>query len=198
MDLFMSLLTPKQQINQLKTDYKKLLECEQNGQSKFRLIYGNEKNFGNCILLILPHVSEHGFMNADYEKNHLISSLEHYNITNYIIVYAQPSKSSGASRKLIKQSRPLISKLIEIINPKLIITFDDSSAELFVNQKPNIIEQHGTIITSYFNIPVILTYNMDYYSTRTGYEDKKYKNNIFFHDWLFISEKYREVINANV
>ena len=137
-------------------------------------------------------------MNADYEKSNLLAALDHYKITNYIIAYAQPSKSSSASRKLVKQSRPLMLKLIEIVNPKLIIVLDDSSAEIFVTQKPNIVEQHGTIITHHFNIPIILTYNMDYYVKRTGYQDDTYKKSIFFTDWLYISEKYKELINANI
>jgi len=194
MDLFMSNMTTTQQWTQLKTDYKKMFECEQNGQSKFKLTYGDKKNFGNCILLILPFVSEHGFMNADYEKKNLLNTLKYYNLKNYIIVYAQPSKSSSASHKLIKQSRELMSRIIEIISPKAIIVLDDTSAELFINKKPNISEEHGNIITTYFDIPVILTYNLDYYSNRTGYEDKTYKNNIYFNDWDIIKNKYIELI----
>ena len=194
MDLFMSTMTEKEQLTSVGNDYKSLLEVEQNGKGKFKLLKGNKKHFGNCILLILPFISMSGFMNADYEKTNLIQTLEHYNITNYIIVYAQPSKSNGASRTLIKQSRPLMNKLVEIINPKLIVTFDDSSAELFLTMKPNIVEQHGTIIHHHYNIPVILTYNLDYYDKRTGYEDKKYKNTIFFEDWELISNKYNTLI----
>lgn len=194
MDLFMSSMTSNQQWSQLKKDYQRMFECEQNGQSKFRIIHGDKSVFNNCILLILPNVSEHGFMNADYEKVNLINTLNKYNINNYIITYAQPNKSSGPSRKLIKQSRPLMTKIIEIVNPKLIVAFDDSSAELFVNQKPNIIEQHGKVITTHYDIPVLLTYNMDYYVKRTGYEDNTYKNNIFFEDWNSISNQYKQLI----
>ena len=71
-----------------------------------------------------------------------------------------------------------MTKLIEIISPKLIVTFSDSSAEIFMNQKPNIIERHGQTIYNHLGIPVILTYSMDYYTTRTGYEDNKYKSSI--------------------
>ena len=198
MDFFMSTLTQTQQLTQLKDDYQKMFDVEQNGKGKFRILAGNKKSFGNCMLLILPHVSEKGFMNAPWEKVNLMETLKHFGMQNYVIVYAQPSKASGPSRKAIKQSRPLMEQLIEIVVPKLIVTFDDSSAELFLNQKPNIIENHGQIIYNHQSIPVILTYNMDYYEKRTGYEDKKYKNNIFFEDWTNINEKYKELINANV
>jgi len=194
MDLFMSTMSQTQQWTQLKKDYQSMFECEQNGQSKFRLIVGNKGSYGNCVLLILPYVSEHGFMNADYEKNNLLNTLKTYDINNYVIVYAQPNKSSGASRPLIKKSRPLMHKLIEIVNPKFIVTFDDSAAELFINQKPNIVEQHGTEFANHYDIPVILTYNMDYYVKRTGYEDNTYKTNIFFEDWKAISDKYKLLI----
>ena len=194
MDLFMSTMTQKEQLTSVGNDYKSLLEVEQNGKGKFKIIKGDKKCFRNCILLILPFISTSGFMNADYEKINLIQTLEHYDIKNYIIAYAQPSKSVGASRTLIKQSRSLMTKLIEIINPKLIVTFYDSSAELFLTMKPNIVEQHGTIIYHHYNIPVILTYNMDYYDKRTGYEDKKYKNSIFFEDWELISSNYKTLI----
>jgi hypothetical protein len=194
----MSTMTQTQQLTQLKKEYMEMFECEQNGQSKFRLIHGDKKYYGNCALLILPYVTEHGFLNAEHEKTNLMKTLEHYKITNYMITYAQLNKSSSSSKKLIKQSRPLMTKLIEIINPKLIIVFDESSSLLFMTQKPNITEQHGTMITTYFNIPVLLTYNLDYYNKRTGYEDKTYKNNIFFNDWLTISTQYKELIYANI
>lgn len=196
MDLFMSQLTQTQQLNLLKDKYAELFEAENNGAGKFRIIKGDKKNFGNCVLLILPFVSSAGFMNANYEKNNLIGALEHYNIDNYVIVYAQPSKALGASRKLIKTSRSLMYELIEIVSPKMIVAFDDSSAELFLTQKPNIVELHGKEIHRHYGIPVYLTYNMDYYDKRTGYEDKKYKNSIFFEDWGNISTKYKELINA--
>jgi len=197
MDLFTSMLTPNQQLKTILDDYKQMFECEQNGKGRFRVITGDKNHYGNCILFIIPNVSSAGFMNAEYEEN-LITTLKDYHIENYIIAYAQPNKTNSPSRKLIKQSRPLMHKIIEIVSPKMIIAFDDSSAELFMNQKPNIIEDHGKIITTHYDIPVILTYNMDYYIKRTGYEDAKYKRNIFFEDWVFINQQYKEYINVNI
>ncbi len=198
MDLFSSGLTTNQKLNKIKEDYKRLLEVEQNGKGKFTIIKGNKSNFGNCMLIIVPHVSESGFMNADYEKDNLMAALNHYDIDKYIIVYAQPSKSVGSSRKLIKKSRPIMLELIEIINPKLILVLDDSSSEIFLNMKPNIIELHGTRLAYHDAIPILLTYNMDYYVKQTGYEDSAYKKAVFFEDWNFINEQYKERINADI
>ena len=198
MDFFMSTMTVTQQLKDISEQYKKLLDIDQNGKGRFRLFKGNKTYFGNCMLIILPYISSHGFMNADYERVNLIETLNSYNMFNTIIIYAQPSKSHGPSRTLIKNSREILNNLLEIIDPNLIIVLDDSSAELFLNQKPNIIENHGTIITNHFNIPVVLTYNLDYYNKRTGYEDDNYKKSIFYEDWDYIYELYKERINANV
>ena len=196
MDLFSSNLSVNQRLNEIKEKYKKLLEVDQNGKGKFTIIKGNKKNFENCILFIFPFVTEHGFFNAAFEKQFFISLLDKYNITNYIICYAQPAKSLGAARKTIKKSREIFYDLVEIIAPKLIVTFDDSSAELFMNQKPNIIEDHGKVVYNYNDIPVILTYNIDYYNKRTGYEDDNYKISILKEDWKIISDYYNNLIES--
>jgi hypothetical protein len=193
MDLFMSSLTPQQQWKQLKIDYKAFYNCDQNGQSKFSLIYGDHKTFSNCVVFVLPHVTTHGFMNAEHEIE-LIKTLKEFNITNHIITYAQLNKSNGASSKLIKTARPLFEKMLDIIKPKLIVAFDEITTELFLNQKSKIIDNHGTVITTHFEIPVILTYNFDYYTARTGYENKDYKKSIFDTDWDLIIKKYKELI----
>jgi len=194
MDLFTSGMTDNQKINDLKEKYKKLLEVDQNGKGKFNLIKGAKKDYGNCVLLILPNVTESGFMNADYEKDTLMCILDEYDISNYIICYAQPSKVYSASRKEVKKSRPLMNDLIDIVQPKVIVAFDEVSAELFMSQKPNIINDHGCIVCNYSNIPVLLTFNAKYYVTRTGYEDDTYKKSILKEDWDEISKIYKSLI----
>jgi len=198
MDLFSDGLTDNQKINELKEKYKKLLEVEQNGKGKFNLIKGSKSNYNNCILIIIPNISTFGFMNAEYEKQDLIGTIDKFDLDNHIIAYASPAKSQGASRKLIKDSRQLMFDLIDIVQPKLIIVLNDNTSELFLSQKSNIMEQHGTIIAYHYDIPVILTFNLDYYSTKTGYEDAKYKKLLYNEDWTYIQSKYKELINANV
>jgi len=194
MDLFTSSMTDNQKLNDLKEKYKTLLEVEQNGKGKFNIIKGSKKNYGNCVLIILPNVTEAGFMHADHETQTLMCILDDYEIENYIICYAQPAKCHSASRKTVKQSRQLMFDLIDITMPKFIITCDEVSAELFMNQKPNVINAHGTVVCNYSNIPVILTYNADYYVTRTGYEDDTYKKSILKEDWELIATTYKDLI----
>jgi len=194
MDLFTSNMTDNQKLNDLKEKYKNLLEVEQNGKGKFNITKGSKQNYGNCVMIILPNVTDSGFMNADYETQTLMCILDEYEIVNYIICYAQPSKVHSASRKEVKKSRPLMYELIDIVQPKFIVVCGEVSAELFMTQKPNIITSHGTLVCSYSNIPVVLTYNPDYYVTRTGYEDDTYKTSILTEDWTLISDTYKNLI----
>jgi len=187
-------MTDNQKINDLKEKYKEMLEVEQNGKGKFNIIKGSKKNYGNCVLIILPNVTESGFMHADHETQTLMCILDEYEIVNYIICYAQPSKVHSASRKEVKKSRPLMAELIDIVQPKFIIACEEVSAELFMNQKPNVINQHGTVVANHSNIPIILTYSAEYYVKRTGYEDDTYKTSILTEDWTFIAKNYKDLI----
>ena len=197
MDLFSSTLTINQRLNSIKDKYKALFGLDkdyQNGKGKFTILKGNKKNYGNCVLIILPHVSKSGFLNAPYEKGVLVDTLKKYNIDKYVIMYTQPNKSKSISKKLIKSSKHLVDDIIEIVQPKFIIACDSSSADLFVNQKANLIELHGTIFTNYYSIPVILTYHLAYYVEHTGYEDTVYKDSIYTFDWEFIKTNYNLLI----
>lgn len=199
MDLFYSKKTPTQQLKMLKDELMSKYNITSNvrltSKDNFKLLYGNKKATDNCVLFILDHVTDKGFLNNKNEKK-LIEIVKKYKMLNSLFTYAYPIRTDKITRIQVKEAIPSIELLIDIINPKLIIVLGEITSELFLSRKAIIDDHHGSIITTYNEQPVIQTYKFSYYNSSEGYEDKRYKEAVFKKDWDFITKKYNELINV--
>lgn len=179
MDLFYSNLTEQQQLNKLKNEIKTTQDVDfnimDNHSNKFKIIYGSKKIFGNCCLILYPHVTLKGFMGTYSEKKYL-ELLEEYEIQNYIISYCIFKPCTSTSRPIIQAQSNIINNLISIVSPKFIVSLGEDVSGLFIKRKPIIEETHASLLESHLDIPVILTYHPNYYFSKTGKEDKNYRN----------------------
>ena len=82
MNMFYEGLDTQQKITQLGKELKNRLGMS--NRKKIKIFDGN--CIGNNMLFLLEHVTEHGFLGAEYEKR-LLEQCNKYNITNKIISY---------------------------------------------------------------------------------------------------------------
>jgi len=195
MDLFYANLTPTQQLKKFKEDAMHHFNIEDS--TKFKVLKGLPKHFGNCVLFLLSHVPSRGFLKGRNDKL-LTDSIKHFDITNHAITYAYLKPSLNVSRKDLKACTGDMNLILSIVRPKLIVLVGENPGELFFGRKPKVVDVHGTIVGSIDKIPLVSTFDMLYYKEKTGYEDERYKRHIYEGDWNFIREQYKGAINANV
>lgn len=139
---------------------------------------------------MLEHVTVHGFLKNPREKNDLIDQLNERGISKYFITYSYLVPSSKVTRDQIKSSSGWIHSIIDVINPRAIVLLGDMCCHTFFTRKEQAVKRHGEIIGKHNEIPVLLSFNLDYYFEHTKTEDVKYKEFIREHDWEKIKELY--------
>lgn len=193
MDLFYQ-GTFEEQISSLKKDIRKLAKSSGiTFRHKLLLLWGSKENINNNILFIQPpYPGGKYFKDKDTEK--LINTLNKYEISKYFITYCYHLLSPKITRKLIKQYSGWIKKLVDFVQPRLIVCLGEESIFSLFKRKSMIQDHHGKVFGIYQEIPVLLTYPMSYYYEKSEYEDVRYKNFLMDNDWNAIRDMYRKEI----
>ena len=178
----------------IRTDIKKFAK-EKNvpiGRKKIFLYKGFPQNVGNNILTISVPFNTDKMFESKMDKA-LIRMLAEYNLYNYMMTYCWllPTR---ASKNDIKEFSVWIHRLIDIIEPKLIVTLGEISQLSFIKRKANMFEKQGKIFHRHNCIPVYTTYDIEYFWTHSQFEDKQYKNHLKENDWKTNQAYYNRVI----
>ena len=171
-------------------------ECKRKGLSSkgMHSCTGKSDYVGNC-LLILSRRSENiskDFKGAEDKK--LSHILKERQLTNCFLTYCYLFPKDIVSRKDIKDFAPWIHRLTRLIRPKLITVLGEPAQLTYLSRKKLLKEYHGQRIGDFDNIPIFLTYNMDYYTTKSEYEDNTFKLFIRNNDWDNIQKEYEKRI----
>jgi uracil-DNA glycosylase len=148
------------------------------------------------MLIVLPYPCMKGMLGSMAEKEMVRTLVEYGLNTNTVITYCYPKMSTSVQDKLIKESNTTMDMIISIVSPKMLVLMGSESALPFQKQKPKVDDSHGNIIGNYNGAPMILTYHPEYYTTRSGYEDARYKEHIHDNDWKIIAEYYNRLIGG--
>lgn len=185
----------KEQIKLIKKDIKD--QGKKQGfkyQNTFRLLWGSSIDaVGDSIFIVTPPYPGGKYYHDKYTQR-LLSTLKDRGIDKYFITYCYHQPTSKVTRKNIKEYSVWIHKLVEVTMPKLIVCLGEESIFSFFKRKAILRDYHGKEIDKFNEIPVMLTFSMDYYTERSEYEDVNYKDFILNNDWSKIKEKYNEVI----
>lgn len=194
MDLFYQQSRLQDQVKALKKDIKSFAKVNNLKLDKsFKTLYGNLDSVGNCILIIQPphELDAPFFKGKDFKF--LLEILGVNGITNFFATYSSIFSIPVVSKKDIQNFAPWITKIVDIVQPHTIIVLGEEAPTLFNNHKFMLKDHHGTIIETFLNIPVILTYHMSYFLYSAPTEDITYKEYLREHDWKIIKERYTKV-----
>lgn len=187
MDLFYAGKTPEESIKKIKKDLKFL------NQNKFpEIMYGQIDYINRNILFIQEHINNK-FMKDNTDKD-LIKTINEYKLDKYFITYSH-LLNTNPLRNDIKNFAPWIHKIIDVLNPKLIVILGENTCFTFFTKKFLLKNHHGNIIGYHNNIPVILTYSMDYYIKNDDYRDLSFKLANKKNDWEYIQKEYIKYVS---
>lgn len=189
MDLFYSNLPIEDQLRALVKD---ILNNENTKKKKLSIINGDIKDIGNNILFVLPHVTQEGFL-RDLDAQLLLELIEEYKITKNIITYSYLLPVQQVTRNELREFSVWVEKLIDIIQPRLIVMVGEDTTLTFSNRKIKI-ENNGSIVMTFNGIPCMLTFSPSYYTEHSAYENERYKNYIKQKNWTEIKKEYERLI----
>lgn len=197
MDLFYQ-GTFQEQIGLLKADIKKIArEQKVRFKSRLTLVWGTPAYVGNNVLIVMPPYPGGKFF-KDKDTCQLQNILYANEITRYFLTYCYHIPKQKVTRKDIKEYSSWIKRIVDSVQPKLIVCLGEDSVFSFFKRKMILRDYHGQVMDKYEEIPVMLTYPISYYTERSEYEDLSYKNFILQSDWEGISKKYKGVISDSV
>lgn len=196
-DLFYGLGTSfPEQIELLKQDlYKDAKLKGYKGKKKIKILYGEEKHIDNNILIVHPAYSGPDYFCGD-EFSAPIELMNKLEMFNHFVTYANPIPFAKQTRDTIKNFRPWMYNLVDIIRPKLIVVLGEDAQFVFFTKKSLLLDYHGLIIGNYNSIPVMSSYEFAYYATQSAYEDRTYKKYIQNYDWQLIKTEYTRRIKC--
>lgn len=192
LDLFNINLTPVERLEALREeikDYQKR-SCPDK-KSKVKLFWGDLTKLGKGIVVITNPPKAKFFEST--EDKFIINLLTSYDLNDFFITYNYLIYGEEYTPKDIKEFGYYIKKLIDIINPKMIVCMGESSQFCFFKKKFMMIDFHGKQIGEHESIPIFTTYPIKYYEERSKFEDHSYKEQIRNKDWTAIKEKYKEL-----
>lgn len=201
MDLFYG-ETFKEQIAALKRDMKSYAKEKLNINYKRRRIYvamGLEEHVGNNFLFIAPPIAkgEKHFKDPDYQ--HLLKLTTKYHISNFFFTYCYLIEKDLVSKGDIKDFRPLLLKLIDIVGPKLIVLLGEAAQPCLLNRKLILRDYHGTTTNDTISgHRVLVIHEMNYFLKSHDFQDPSYINYMEEKDWEIIQKIYKETINATI
>lgn len=198
MDLFYQGDTLRKYTNKLKKDIQDLAKKENIIiKEKLKLVYGTKDCEGNNLLVIMPP-----YIKGEYFKSNQIEKLEiilkTYEINNYFLTYSYHLPKDKVTRKDIKTYGFWIKRIIDYVCPKIIVCLGEESMFSLFKRKAILKDYHGQIVGEHLEIPVFLTYPMEYYNEKSQYEDNSYKSYLLKKDWENISKEYKEKVNENI
>jgi len=189
-DLFYSVGNDlESQIELLKTDiltYAKTLGYK---KKSLPLLHGKAENMSNNILIVQPPFKGKKHFSDD-EFKALIYTMGKFGILNYFVTYSHPVPLERHTKNEIKKFSTWMSKLIEMISPKLIVALGEEAELVFFRRKFILRDFHGTVVDQHAGIPVMISFPFDYYASKSSYEDRSYKKYIQDTDWTAIKEEY--------
>lgn len=193
LDLFNIDKTPQQRIDALKDEMVQFKRSSgvDTRKSKIKLFFGDINNFNDGILTISTPPATKLFESPD--DKYLMDILEAIDLKKYFLTYNYLFFGDKANIKTIKDFGYFIRKLVDIINPKLIVCLGEESQFSFFKKKFLISDFHGKQIGEYEGKPIMTTFPISYYIERSQFEDHSYKDSIKTKDWNAIKEKFKEL-----
>lgn len=161
-----------------------------------------EEIVGNNALIIHPPIDDgrhiikengkrvHISPFKDRRTEMLMSVLDEYGMYNYFITYSHLIPMDKHTKRDIKNFGIWISRIVEIVQPKLIVVLGEDAELVFSKRKHILNDNHGLIVEHYQNIPIFLSYPMEYYSEQSAFEDSNFKKFIMDNDWNKIKKEY--------
>lgn len=195
-DLFYSTaVTLEDQLELLRADI--LDDAKRNGvvKRKLPIVFGDQAYVGNAVLIVQPPFTGRKHFDGE-EFNQLLFILQEYQMHNYFITYAHLIKLERHTKEGIKAFGSWIWKLIDIIQPKMIVVLGEDAQLSFLKKKCILRDYHGQKIGSHMDIPIFLTYPISYYLNESSYENKSYKDFILNGDWKVLQEEYKRRITC--
>jgi len=191
MDLFYTPLKPRAQLIKLRKEIGYTLYKDI--PKSFRILVGDIENIGNCALIIFEHITKEKFMRAGGEK-YIITLCRNKAINNTFFTYSCFKECKSASRNDILYNRQHIHMIIDILKPVVIVVVGENTLLSFENRKQLLFNKHGEIVSTFNGIPVILTYEGNYYIKKGRQDEVLYKRSIQDIDWQNISNIYNKLI----
>lgn len=184
----------QQNIKKLKEDLKKY--AQENSlllPDPFNIVKLRPSCVGSCVLFICPPAISSSLFTTAEDK--LLDSLcKEYEIENKAITYCYIFQSLHKNKNVIKEFSPWIKKLTDLIQPKLIITLGEDAQCSFFRNKFLMRDCSSTIIGNYSDIPIGAIYPMDYFISKTGFEDLSFKQYLKKSNWDFVKAQYDKLI----
>lgn len=192
MDLFYSGRTFDDRLKLLKKDVKEYAKRVgyDYGKKRLYLAYGNPDNVGQNILFVVPPLDPNSKPYQDKASQRLIEVAKEYGLDKFFITSSYPIPIEKISKRQIKEFSYWVHKLIDILEPKLIVVMGEESEPVFVRRKFILRDSYSEIITSHNDIDVVLAYPMNYYIGHSEYEDPSYKKSLLEQEWTRLKEIY--------
>jgi hypothetical protein len=195
-DLFYS--TADSSADQLKLLQKDILDDARRmgiNKKKLSVVFGDQEYVGNNVLLVQPPFSGRKYFDSQ-DFSHLLFILQEYEMYNYFITYAHLLPLERHTKDSIKAFGSWIAKLVDIIQPKLIVALGEEAQLSFLKKKCILRDYHGQRIGTHADIPIFLTYPTSYYLNESSYENKSYKDFILHSDWKILQKEYQRRIKC--
>lgn len=192
LDLFSANSTIEERLEDLRTEikvYQSKLGTDSK-RTKVKLFYGDINNFNDGVL-VLANPPKAKFFDSPDDKL-TVSLLTSLGFDKFFISYNYLILGT-CTPKEIKEFGYYIRKLVDIINPKLIICMGEESHFCFYKRKFMMIDFHGKVIGNYEGKTVMTTYPIFYYNEKSRYEHDSYREEIKRKDWTAIKDKYLEL-----
>jgi uracil-DNA glycosylase len=194
MDLFYG-TSFEEQVKAFKKDLKAFASVskEDLGKNVF-IAYGNPEYVGNCLMVVGPPLRKGEKPFHDKYSKYLLQTINDFGLPNTIITSCYLIPKEQVSKVDIKNFSNMMSKLLDIFQPKLIVVLGEDAQFSFLKRKCILRDCHGKAITTHNDAPIIASYQMDYYLERSEFEDPSYKEYIRQSDWNRIAVEYKKRI----
>jgi len=194
MDLFYG-TSFEEHVKAFKKDLKAMAAAtgEDLGKNVF-IAFGKPEHVGNCLLVVGPPLKKDEKPFHDKYSKYLLQTINDFSLPNTIITSCYLIPKEQVSKIDIKNFSGWINKIIDIFQPRLIVVLGEDAQFAFLKRKCILRDCHGQVITSHGEIPVIASYQMNYYLERSEFEDPSYKEYIRQSDWNSIAITYKEKI----
>jgi len=192
LDLFYASLTIDEQLEKLKGEVKDLAKKEGLSLRKtsVKIVHGTMDKIPNqgALFIMPPLIGKFG-VGKDFKA--LVRLIEFHKLYAAFITYAHLVPREKRIRKDIKEFSTYIRKLLSIIQPKVIVCLGEESQFSLFKRKFLMRDYHGQVIGDEEGIPVMTSYEMEYYGGDSAYEDSTYKNFLQENDWKAIKENLK-------
>jgi len=192
LDLFSSNRTIDERLDDLKIEIKQYQSKmgTDSKKTKIKLFYGDLDNFNDGVLTI-SNPPKAKFFETPEDKI-ILNLLNSFGLDKYFLTYNYLILGTNTPKE-IKEFGYFVRKLIDIINPKLIVCMGEEAHFCFYKRKFMMIDFHGKVIGDYEGRPIMTTYPIFYYGEKSKFENDSYREEIKRKDWTAIKDKYMEL-----